>query len=94
MKRTLATTPATPLDASCCSKRTPAGYFIIVLAIVALVSLTGCASDKAAMCKNAQFGYTLSVAMLDKPMTEQAAAYWAAYKVGAQLALQTYCMEK
>lgn len=68
-------------------------HILVILALA--LALAGCATDKATNCRNAQFGYTLSVAMLEQvaTMSPQLAAYWAAYKVGAQLALQTYCLE-
>jgi hypothetical protein len=64
-----------------------------LILLAALISVSACATDKATLCQNAQFGFTLSLAMLDKPLTEQANVYWTAYKAGAQLALETYCVK-
>ena len=76
----------------------------VILAIVAFLA-TGCstiaaykdtnataATKKAALCSDAQMGYTMSMAMLDnKSMTQAESVYWNAYKVGASLALTIYC---
>lgn len=68
---------------------------VVVLASCASMMLSPDASQQeklAAMCRDAQFGYTLSIAMLDKQLTASESQYWQAYKVAAIVSLQQYCM--
>lgn len=45
-----------------------------------------------AMCKDARLAYELSAGKLAESFIQgEARAYWQAYKLGAQLALQAYC---
>jgi hypothetical protein len=74
---------------------------LMLLAFVA-AALTGCsttqlpagataAEKRAALCSDAQMGYTLSTSMIESATTVEANKYWQLYKVGAAMALQTYC---
>lgn len=66
----------------------------LVLAGCATMSLTDTATQAekaAAICKDAQTAYILSVAMLDQTLPPDASTYWNAYKAGAQAAISAYC---
>lgn len=76
-----------------------------IFALILTLSLAGCATmqlddnataqeRRAALCSDAQMGYALSCSVLDGTgLSDAAGKYWQAYKAGASLALQTYCVE-
>lgn len=66
----------------------------LMLASCATMALTDTATQAekaAAICKDAQTAYILSVAMLDQTLPLDALTYWNAYKAGAQAAISAYC---
>jgi hypothetical protein len=78
---------------------------LILCAVIAAIAMVGCATvgldsaataeqKRAAICQDAQTAYALSVVTIESTsatMAPQAAAYWIAYKAGAELAIKTYC---
>ena len=61
------------------------------LSITLVPSCSTIPISKDTLCKDAQMGYSLSLAMLDTALTAEGNVYWLAYKVGAGMAIQTYC---
>jgi hypothetical protein len=78
-------------------------YKLFICLILLLTTLISCstlrlpkdatpAEKRAALCADAQMGYSLSLAMLEN-LNPNAAEnnYWLAYKMGAAAALKLYC---
>jgi hypothetical protein len=84
------------------------GISLAVMAVTALVvslGLMGCSTanlpasatpeeTNAALCKDAQLGFTIVEIALAKPnMTEAEKLYWAKYKAAVAMAVTNYCMK-
>lgn len=65
---------------------------IVIVLCVALAGVSGCATNKAALCQDAQLGIMAADLALEQNPEGAVLAYWKQWRIGAVAVFNAYCL--